>query len=373
MKTDYEKLKMLILMILIAGFLTTYGQNRPPSNLLNKPKDIVYDPVRKCTYISNYNGDNILKMDSAGMMEILFESINSPMGLSLQNDTLIISSNLPSKITAIQVETGTVLFDLVVPGALYLAMMDQDPRTGLIYIIDQQGMVFKLNYRTPACSVFVPLNAGVYYGSQTIEVDTSQNRLLVFKWNTGFIRAIDISDSSQISNAAPQVISQIQSSESGPGGMIYVSSYTNDGIYCYSPDLSGEPTLISGNHSAPSGIAYNPELDFLYVCSYSGNRIDTVFLTITGNIASPAVSPTRIFPNPVKKSCQVTFNKDQQTPGVIRVFDQKGQMVRKFNHIIERGYSLVSLDLSSIGNGIYLLRIDEGGKQPHTEKLVIVK
>ena len=158
MKTDYEKLKMLILMILIAGFLTTYGQNRPPSNLLNKPKDIVYDPVRKCTYISNYNGDNILKMDSA-----------------------------------------------------------------------------------------------------------------------------------------------------------------------------------------------------------------------TGNIASHAVSPTRIFPNPVKESCQVTFSMDRQTPVVIRVFDQKGQVVEKFNHIIEKGFCRVSLELSSIKNGIYLLRIDEGGKQPHTEKLVIVK
>ena len=373
MKTNQVYPGALLLVLLVAGCLTTHGQMLPSSSLLNKPKDIVYDPVRKCTYISNYNGDNILKMDSAGLMEILCESINSPMGLSLQHDTLIISSNLPSKITAIQVETGTVLYELAVPGALYLAMMDYDPRTGLIYIIDQQGMVFKLNYQTQSCTVFVPLNAGIYFGSQSLEVDTTQNRLLVFKWNTGFIRAVNLNDSLLVSNAAPQGISQIQSSESGPDGEIYISSYTSNGIYRYSSNLSGGPVLISANHAAPSGIAYNPDLKFLYVCSYEGNRIDTVPLAVSGSIDNPRVAHPRIFPNPVMETCHITFDSAHQTSVTITVFDQMGQLAKSDHHNLDRGFCVVDLDLKFLAAGFYLLRIDEVNKQSQTEKLIIVR
>ncbi len=182
-----------------------------------------------------------------------------------------------------------------------------------------------------------------------------------------------MNDSLQISNAAPQGISQIQSSESGPDGMIYISSYSSNGIYRYSPSLSGGPILISGNHDAPSGIAYDPDHNFLYVCSYEGNRIDTVFLTVSGRMDDPTVPYARIFPNPAVESCQLAFDSEHQKNGRITVFDQAGKVVRRVDYNLDQGRFSVGLDLKFIAAGIYLLRIDEGNGQPHTEKLFIVR
>jgi hypothetical protein len=61
--------------------------------------------------------------------------------------------------------------------------MDADPRTNQVYIIEQEGGIIRLDYRMPLYSFFVPFNSGLAYGSQTLEVDTANNQVVVFQWN----------------------------------------------------------------------------------------------------------------------------------------------------------------------------------------------
>ncbi|MBN1952078.1 MAG: T9SS type A sorting domain-containing protein [Bacteroidales bacterium] len=343
-----------------------------PDNLLNKPKDIVYDAVRKCCYISSYQGNSIVRQDSVGTQEYVLQGINSPMGLHLCSDTLIISSNLPSMITALNVTTDCVLYQIPVADAQYLAMMDLDPNSGMIYIVDQNGSIFKLNFRQPHCSLFVPVNSGIHYGSQTLEVDTVNNRLLVFKWAPGFIRAVSLSDSTDIINASSQYISQIQASQRGSNGEIYASSYINNGIYCYPSDLSGYPAEIVSGLSQPSGIAYNPDHHSLLVCNYGGNFISEIplFPVNSQNQPDEDTKPV-IYPNPSNDACFLSFSGQGNPPFIIRILTICGNLKRVIQPSTS-GYSdRIEIQTSGLVNGIYLIQVIYKETKSATCRLIV--
>ncbi len=69
---------LLLFTFLLTFFGTTYAQQRSPDspNLLNKPKDIAYDTLRKLCYISNNEGNAIVKMDSLRNQEYMLQGIN---------------------------------------------------------------------------------------------------------------------------------------------------------------------------------------------------------------------------------------------------------------------------------------------------------
>ncbi len=324
------------------------------TGLLNKPKDIVYDLVRKCCYISNYQGDAIVRQDSLGNQEYLLQGINSPMGLHLLGDTLIISSNSPSKITLLNIVSGTVISELPVAGAQYLSMMDRDPRSGLIYVIDQIGAIYKLNIQQPACALFVSTNAGIAYGSQTLEVDTANNRLLVFKWDPGFIKGVNLSDSTDIFNASSQYISQIQSSQKGPEGEIYVSSYNNNSVYVYDKFLSVAPSIIASGLIQPSGIAYNPNHHSLMVCNYGGNIISEIPLIHTGT-AKNCINPEafNVFPCPADQRCYIRFSGINTSNVRINIHDINGKIVRSYQWEFPGNENCFEIPTTDLRAGIY--------------------
>jgi DNA-binding beta-propeller fold protein YncE len=343
------------------------------ANLLNKPKDIVYDPVSRYTYISNYGGDAIVRMDSLGNQEFMLQGINSPMGLHLCNDTLIITSNSPSVITAIDVATNSILYEIPVTGAQYLAMMDMDPRTGLIYIVEQPGAVYKLNYREAWCSVFVPVSSGIFYGSQTLEVDTVNDRLLVFKWDPGYIRAVSLGDSTDVTNAVNQRLSQIQSSQRGPEGEIYVSSYINDAVYRYESNLTGYPSVLVSGLGHPSGIAYNPHHNTLFVCNYGSNSVSEIPLipTLIRDPANPQMELS-IYPNPADDKCTIMIPGKPQKEITLRITDHNGRHIQSLPVHYTRDNSTMKLITREMDNGAYTVQFMENYTPVASGRLMIV-
>jgi DNA-binding beta-propeller fold protein YncE len=342
------------------------------NELLNHPKDIVYDQVRHCFYITNYAGNNVVTMDSLGNFEEMLNSLPGPMGLALFNDTLIISSSSPATITAVNVTTGDILYQLTVPEATYLSHMDVDPRTNLVYIIEQQGGIIKLNYRLAKYTVFVPLYSGLAYGSQTIEVDTTNYRLLVFQWDPGYIKAINLADSTQVTNACNQGISQVHASESVPTGEIYVSRYYNNSIYRYEADLSESPVLIASGFCQPAGLTYNPDNNMLYVCNYGCNTIDMVPLFPTGYGDFPEPSQVyNIFPNPAKSAVSLEFDLKFAGELFIFVTDLQGRDVIRSNYMLPAGEHLLTLPIEILKPGTYLFTLKDELAAVLTKKLII--
>lgn len=328
------------------------------STLLDHPKDIVYDQSRHCFYITNNTANNVVTMDSAGNFTMLYDSLPNPMGLAIFNDTLIISSSSPATITALNVATGMMLYQLPVPGATYLSHMDADPRTNLVYITEQQGGVIRLNYRMACCTFFVPLGTGLIYGSQTVEVDTTNDRLLVFQWNMGYVKAVSLSDSTLITNACSQGISQVHASESDPTGAIYVSRYYNNSIYRYEADMSGSPVLIASGLCVPAGLAYNPDDQSLYICNYGCNTIAVVPLFPTGRPDQSSMTGIGVlYPNPASQNVTVGFMLNKNETVEVIITDLQGRMRYCSMHPLNAGSHHLVIPVESLHPGAYCVRL----------------
>jgi|GEM_PF-2329107 len=341
------------------------------TNFLNHPKDIVYDQVRHCFYITNNAGNNVVTMDSVGNFVELLDSIPNPMGLALFHDTLIISSSSPATITALDVTTGTMLYQLFIPEATYLSHMDADGRTSLVYIIEQQGGIIKLDYRHPCYSVFVPLSSGLMYGSQSVEVDTVNDRLLVFQWNSGPIKAVSLSDSLQITNAASQGISQVHASERVPEGDIYASRYYNNSIYRYNADLSGSPELIASGFNKPAGLAYHPESNSLYVCNYGNNTIAVVPLFPTGTQESPDALPAfEIFPNPATNKAFIEFRLDMPELIFLFVTDVSGRELLDTYYFLPAGLHRLAIPVEALKPGLCFITLKDNKGHLVTKRMI---
>lgn len=245
--------------------------------LLDHPEDIVYDSTRGCCYIACVDGDRIVRMDTSGVCSLALDSINSPMALALIGDTLLMTSNNPSTVTAMDLAGDSVLYRLPVPEALYLAQIEADPPNGVAYVVEQRGMILRVDYRIPTVTVLVPVGTGLVYGSQSSELEAGGGGLYVFSWPYGTIRRVDLADPSQITDAAPQVISQITASTSAHEGYA-ASSWLGHTVYRYPSGLTGAPVGISAGHVQPAGLIICEDIQALYVCNYGGNSIDRVSL-----------------------------------------------------------------------------------------------
>ncbi|MGA9116747.1 MAG: hypothetical protein WB626_08235 [Bacteroidota bacterium] len=289
-----------ILWIPLVGILPGQSRSQPPvifsDPLLNSPEDIAYDARRDCFYITNYAGDTVVRMDTAGHCTMFLDSINSPMGVAVCGDTILVSSNSPSRLTALDADTRAVLFQVNVPQALHLAQIEADTTSGVAYIVEQRGMIIRLNYRAPSYSVFVPIGSGLAYGSQSSEVDTGGHLLYVFQWSAGSIMGVNLDDSTQVAAAAPAGISQITASLSGPRGEIYVSSWLGNAVYCYDPGLPGPPAGVASGFVQPTGLTYRPANHAVYVCNYGDNTIGMALL--------PAPPPVPVLLDPPEGSLQ---------------------------------------------------------------------
>jgi DNA-binding beta-propeller fold protein YncE len=359
---------------------TGLSQQKDNPNLLSKPKDIAYDTLKKVCYISNFQGNSIVKMDSLGNQELMLDGLNKPMGLLLCGDTLIISSNSPSKITAIDIDTYDILYELDVSQGEYLSMMTRDMETGLIYIVEQLGAVYVLNNQIQECHLFVPQGVGIPYGSQSIEIDPTNQQLLVFQWDPGYITSISISDSTQITATLPQYISKIQGTVEGPEGEIYATSYSNNGIFKYEPGPSGPVTELVSGLLQPSGLTYNPHHHSLYVCIYGANAIEEILLSpISINEHHCSKQEFLIYPNPAKNMINMQLNLTNAIQGSAKIMDMSGNLVMEKEVILPPGRHTIPMDIvhlkqgKPINSGHYLVLLYNHKKLVASTKMVVVQ
>jgi hypothetical protein len=71
-----------------------------------------------------------------------------------------------------------------------------------------------------------------------------------------------------------------------------------------------------------------------------------------------AVFNAVVYPNPSNGSFTVSFESLHKSAAVIRVIDITGKTVYSVNHDIAGGNNYLSLDISSLTFGIYLLQIE---------------
>ena len=107
------------------------------------------------------------------------------------------------------------------------------------------------------------------------------------------------------------------------------------------------------------------------VSPFGSNKIGRLTITLKSVLSADdfdTLNSVRIFPNPTKGKLTIS-NIQNKNVSTVEVYSTLGQLVNHVN--LKEGLSFVDLNLETLHNGIYLLKINTVEGQSKTQKLVV--
>lgn len=97
-----------------------------------------------------------------------------------------------------------------------------------------------------------------------------------------------------------------------------------------------------------------------YSQSFSVSKAKTGATTSGNNIASPSLTISKIYPNPVKNIANVELQSSESGNVQVFVFNILGNEVKRWDQFyISQGEQKLQLDLSFLKSGVYILKISK--------------
>ncbi|MCD4789750.1 MAG: FG-GAP-like repeat-containing protein, partial [Bacteroidales bacterium] len=344
-------------------------------NLYDHPECVVFDYPRNRYLVSNAASTNIgsiVQVDSLGDVSYFKTGIENPLGMCIVGDTLFVS-DANNGLLSFDLNTTEEIFNLPLSTIGNLDGMAYAGNNNL-FVIDTYGRIFRVNIQTQAWNYFI--TSGLTQWTQDCIYDNINNRLLTVGWAAGApIQAISLEDST-ITNF-PTTYGYYDGITKDQFGNVYLASHLNPGyIIRYSPDLTGDPEVISTGHNEPAGLNYNTQDNILAVPNYGGNSVDFIPIVITNKKEHQEnrLNIISLYPNPFSDKICFDFNLPESTLVKISIYDILGNKIAELiNEELNRGdYSISWNDknntnnniapgiyfiLSNIGNNIQTLKI----------------
>lgn len=242
--------------------------------LFNGPEGIIYDEENNQYIVGNANDGKLLIIDNFNNVSVFKENIgaNVIMAFEIIGDSLLISTNEPRTLTCIDKNTGEPIYQLFIDTiSNACSQLAYDDRTGFLYIVDQYGAILKADVKNASCNIFT---TRLSQGTQAIEIDTVENRLIIFSWPTSIIKYVNINDSTDVTNGPATGITKCTSSTIDNNGYIYVSSWSGHKVMKMHIDsLDNAENFCNDSLYQPVGITYNPVDEKFAVCNFGNNTI----------------------------------------------------------------------------------------------------
>ena len=156
------------------------------------------------------------------------------------------------------------------------------------------------------------------------------------------------------------------------------SEYNNKGFYVErsADGRSWRPLDFvpgQGNNSETSSYAYTDHLPFSGINYYRLQQLDldeqTVYSAVIQVHVQTDGAGVRVFPNPARDAVTLVLPKDFAGEAVLNVYDPAGRVVKTATRDLESASDL-TLDLSNLPEGIYLMEV-KTGQQQWQERLVV--
>jgi len=243
----------------------------------NGPESVEYDPINGEYYISNSSNGQILKWDGVALTLFVSNVGSGPHGLEIVNNTLYACSG--GRLKGFDLIDGTEVLDYNLNGSFLNGISHSNEA---LYISDFSAKrLYKydlLNNSHELVCTFQKTPNGVYY-------DEINDRLLVVCWgNNAPIYEVDLSLSSYTS-ILNTGLGNLDGISMDDCGFFYVSAWSNNSIYRYSPDFTDVQQVVS-NLSHPADICYNQSEHVLAIPNSLNNTVD--YLTL--DLCSPNTS-----------------------------------------------------------------------------------
>lgn len=334
------KIKIILISILSFLYIVANSQNIEvlENPLFNGPEGIIFDEETNQYYVGNATDGKLLIIDSLHNVSIFKDSIGANMIMSFEilGDSLFISTNYPRTLTCINKLTGDSIYQVNLDTmASSCSQMAYDSTRGYIYIVDQTGGIIKADANEGICEPFV--TTGLSQGSQSIEIDKENNRLVLFCWSDSRVKYIDLNDSSNITFGPSTGSMKYSATVIDNQGFIYASSWSGNKVKKMHIDsLDNASTFCSDSLYQPVGITLNKQKEIVAVCNYGANNItfipfsDTSTLnTETGYIHKN--SEFGVYYNNMDKTLNIS--NVENTFSYLKIIDLVGRIIWEVNNI----------------------------------------
>lgn len=169
-----------------------------------------------------------------------------------------------------------------------------------------------------------------------------------------------------------------------PGGNIYIAD-PNNWVIRELNIASGIITTVAGNNaygqgwSGDGGPAINAELNYplgvatdlmgnIFIGDISEQRVRKVSSPTTSILPANNTLTSFLYPNPAGKNLNIAFSQSLTGTNVLMVFDLSGKNV--LSYATSNPASVISLDVSSLSSGLYLLHIENDNGTVSNQKFI---
>jgi DNA-binding beta-propeller fold protein YncE len=369
---------LLVTLVLIFSNTAISQQTNVLSDpLFNGPEGIIYDEDENQYIVGNANDGKLLIIDNNNNVSVFKENIgaNAIMAFEIIGDSLLISTNEPRTLTCINKNTGDPIYQLIIDSiSNACSQLAYDDRFGYLYLVDQYGAVLKADVKNAFCNIFTE---SLSQGTQAIEIDTIENRLIVFSWPTSLVKFININDSTDITNGPATGITKCTSTTMDNAGYIYVSSWSGHKVMKMHIDSLNNPEIFCNDSLyQPVGITYNANDRKFAVCNFGNNTItfiqenDTI-TSVESKINESLYNINAIY-NPSLNKIFVEFETGLQKKYQIRLINGMGRsFVKKTIEITGTRKNNVQLSTAGLQKGIYLVLIENAECIVGVKKIIL--
>jgi len=346
--------------------------------LFNGPEGIIYDDEKNQYFVGNANDGKLLIIDSLNNVTLFKENVgaNVLMCFEIVGDSLLISTNDPPTLTCINKNTGYPIYQLNLDDvADACSQMAYDERFGYLYIVDQYGAVLKADVKNATCNIFTTTNLS--QGTQAIELDTTENRLIVFSWSTSVVKYINIYDSTDVTNGPATGTTQCTSTTMDNDGYIYLSSWSGHKVKKMHIDsLNNAGIFCNDSLYQPVGITYNPVENKFAVCNFGNNTITFIqendTITSIESQINESLYHINVIYNPSLNKINVKFNAYLIGEYQIRLIDIMGRnQITNNIEIPIAGSNSIQLNTTGLLKGTYIIQLRTADKIIGVEKIIL--
>ena len=244
-------------------------------SLIANPECVTYDVVRDRYLVSCLYSGRIIAIDSNGIESIFWKSPRLAWGSHIKGDFFYVSiESDPASVAVIDLETGTFIKKVTMPGCPQLDGMTIDTSGNLYVVASINNVVMRLDLATDSTFIFARVSAS----PQDIYFDSVLNRLVVVGYKSNApIQAISLPDGT-VTHLTTTAFGKMDGIACDSRGRYYVSCSVDGNIYRYDSDFVNPPVIVSSDHISPSNLCLNYAHNILAVPNYDGYWVDFIGL-----------------------------------------------------------------------------------------------
>ncbi len=331
-------------------------------NLLHSPECTVWDQAHQRYLVSCYMDGSIVQIDTNGNQTYFRPPSGNLLSNTICGNTLYVSAT--TSIKAFDLDSGTELWNLVIPGSHQLDGMTCD-NAGHLYVADFHNaggndQIYMIKLADTSWSVFVSPGHGLCQSPQDIIYDPGNNRLLVACYYTSPLQSVSLADST-VSNIVMPPFGNLDGIAMDNDGNTYVTSWSTGAVHRYGPDFVNPPELIRNGLHGPANLSFNGVDEVLAIPEFDGDSV--VFIPVFPvSVMEKEEGRLEIFPNPFHGKFQIRLNSTETGIVEASLYSMEGRKICS-KEDQKTGYELkMNMDAGSLPYSVYILKMMVGSK-----------